>query len=112
MTLGAELASENAGDDARPWELSLAAAQEKIRNLELALQTSRRIGMAVGILMARYRLREDEAFGALRRASQNSHRKIREIADEIVYTGDLVPPVPASGPAPDGDRDTVISMWH
>jgi AmiR/NasT family two-component response regulator len=67
----------------------LAQAREKIRNLELALQTNRRIGMAIGIVMARLRVQEEEAFDVLRRASQQDHRKLREVAEEIVYTGKL-----------------------
>lgn len=67
----------------------LARAREKIQNLEIALTTSRRIGIALGILMASRRLSETEAFDMLRRVSQSSHRKLRDIADDLVYTGEL-----------------------
>ncbi len=67
----------------------LERARDKIENLEFALSTSRRIGIALGILMARHRLTESEAFDALRRVSQRSHRKLRDIADDLVYTGEL-----------------------
>jgi len=67
----------------------LADAQRQIANLEAALLTSRQIGMAVGILMCRYSWTEDRAFDALRLASQRHHRKVRELANEVVLTGDL-----------------------
>jgi hypothetical protein len=66
-------------------------AREKIANLEIALQSSRRIGQALGIMMDRLAVTEDEAFTRLRMASQRSHRKLRDIAEEIVYTGQIPP---------------------
>jgi len=65
----------------------LERARQRIANLELALQTNRRIAMAVGIIMARRCVPEDEAFDVLRMTSQQTHRKLRELADEVVYTG-------------------------
>ena len=78
-------------DEAAPPDVhaELARAREKIENLEIALTTSRRIGIALGILMASRRLSETEAFDMLRRVSQSSHRKLRDIADDLVYTGEL-----------------------
>lgn len=70
----------------------LAEARRRVANLELALQTNRRIAMAIGIIMARRGLPEDGAFEVLREASQQTHRKLRDIADDIVYTG-VVPNV-------------------
>jgi AmiR/NasT family two-component response regulator len=67
----------------------LAQARERIRNLEIALETNRHIAMAVGILMARRSLKPDEAFAAMRAVSQRRHVKLREVADEVVYTGEL-----------------------
>lgn len=77
------------------------ALRERVRNLDTALVTNRRISMALGILMARYGLTEEQAFGELRSASQRRHQKLREIADEVVYTGDL-PKRFAPGAAPEG----------
>jgi hypothetical protein len=77
--------------------LALTAARRlsKIENLERALQTSRRIGTAIGILMANHRVTEKEAFDLLRIASQSSHRKVHDIADDVVHTGELhVPAAP------------------
>jgi AmiR/NasT family two-component response regulator len=45
--------------------------------------------MAIGILMAIRRIGQDEAFDLLRRVSQRTNRKLREIADEVVHTGQL-----------------------
>ncbi|HKC28862.1 MAG TPA: ANTAR domain-containing protein [Jatrophihabitans sp.] len=68
---------------------ALAEALTKIQNLEIALTTNRRIGMAMGIVMARYRVTEEDAFGILRTASQHRHRKLREIAEDAIYTGEI-----------------------
>jgi AmiR/NasT family two-component response regulator len=70
----------------------LDGLRTKVENLERALMTARRIGMALGILMARYGLTEDGAFDALRLASHRTQRKIRDIANDVVLTGDLVFP--------------------
>jgi hypothetical protein len=65
-----------------------ALNQEQVAQLERALITSRRIGAAVGILMAGRRIDEEAAFAILARASQNTNRRVRDIADDIVRTGD------------------------
>jgi transcriptional regulator with GAF, ATPase, and Fis domain len=54
------------------------------RNLEEALQSRGVIDQAKGILMAREGYTADEAFEILRRASQRSNRKVRDLATEIV----------------------------
>jgi AmiR/NasT family two-component response regulator len=77
----------------------LARAQDRIRHLETALETNRHIAMAIGIVMARYGLPEPEAFDVLRRTSQRVHRKLRDLAEEIVYTGE-VPPCSDAGTFP------------
>ena len=70
----------------------LTDAENTIQQLQLALTTSRRIGMAVGIIMARLAVSEEEAFQTLVRASQNSHRKLHDIAEDVIYTGQLPDP--------------------
>ena len=57
--------------------------------LEEGLDSNRRIGTAVGILMSRHTITEQEAFQRLRNASQNLNRKLREIADDVIFTGEL-----------------------
>lgn len=66
-----------------------ARAGEQIHHLETALLTNRRIGQAIGILMCRRVITENAAFVLLREASQNTHRKLRDIADDVLLTGDL-----------------------
>ncbi len=65
----------------------LDEAHSKIENLELALQSSRMIGMALGIVMERCRLSERDAFELLVHVSQRTHRKLRDIAEELVFSG-------------------------
>ena len=69
--------------------LTALRQRERAEHLRIALGTNRQIGTAMGILMARHRCSADEAFTALRVTSQRLHRKLREIADEVVYTGTL-----------------------
>jgi AmiR/NasT family two-component response regulator len=62
--------------------------QAEIANLKLALSSSRRIGAAMGIVMAKHKLTFDQAFDLLRLRSQHEHRKVRDIAEEILLSGD------------------------
>jgi transcriptional regulator with GAF, ATPase, and Fis domain len=68
------------------------AGAEHVENLETALETRKVIGEAVGILMARYKLGENDAFGRLAKASQDSNVKVRVLAETITLTGDLPEP--------------------
>jgi hypothetical protein len=54
-----------------------------------ALDASRRIGTAVGILTARYAVAVDEAFAVLRGTSGRLRRQVRDVADDVVALGDL-----------------------
>jgi AmiR/NasT family two-component response regulator len=76
------LAADSVGEE-------LAQAHSKIANLEIALASSRRIGMAIGILMARFTIGDDAAFEMLRTASQRQNRKLRDIAEDVVLAGTL-----------------------
>ena len=87
MTLSIDRTEGVITDEGIRSEDALAAARTKIENLELALQTSRTIGMAVGILMERLRVTQDEAFDVLRSLSQHQHRKLRDIASELTFCG-------------------------
>ena len=58
-------------------------------NMALALQSSRTIGAAVGIIMAMRRVSEPVAFDMLKRESQDTNTKIRALAEQIVVTGDV-----------------------
>ncbi|UQX88438.1 GAF and ANTAR domain-containing protein [Jatrophihabitans telluris] len=68
--------------------LDSARSTAKIGNLELALESNRRIGMAIGVLMALHHLTEQQAFDLLRTASQRNHLKLRQVADQVMYSGE------------------------
>jgi hypothetical protein len=63
--------------------------RDKAMHLERALESSREIGCAMGILMARELCTQDQAFDMLRNASQHTHRKLRDVADQVRETGAL-----------------------
>jgi hypothetical protein len=63
------------------------AASSKAENLLRGLESNREIGVAVGVLMARYRLTRQQAFDVLRVASQNTNRKLIDVATEVGDTG-------------------------
>lgn len=75
-------------------EAAFAASQ--IDSLREGLTTARRIGAAVGYIMALERVSDVEAFERLRTASQDQRRKLREVAE------DVLPPAapPAAGRRP------------
>jgi AmiR/NasT family two-component response regulator len=68
-------------------EETIAALTEKIRNLEFALESNRRIGMAIGILMASELITEQAALDVMREASQNDKLKLSAIAEDVLLTG-------------------------
>ena len=65
--------------------------EELRRHLEEALSTRGVIDQAKGILVARDGWSADEAFDALRRASQRSNRRVHDIAQEIVESAQRSP---------------------
>jgi ribosomal protein L12E/L44/L45/RPP1/RPP2 len=67
----------------------VVALQEKIANLQIALNSNRQIGAAIGILMHRYKVDYDAGFELLRDASQHTQTKLREVAEGVLRTGDL-----------------------
>jgi GAF domain-containing protein len=58
-------------------------------HLREALESRDVIGQAKGILMARRGCTPDAAFEALRGVSQHRNVKLRQIAEQVVYLGDL-----------------------
>jgi AmiR/NasT family two-component response regulator len=54
--------------------------------------------MAIGILMALHRVSDTQAFDMLRVASQHTHVKLREVAEEVILTG-AAPNWPVRRPA-------------
>jgi hypothetical protein len=69
-----------------------AFQRSRADNLEVALESSRQIGIAIGILMTRELITADQAFDRLRAESQRRHRKLREVADEVARSGELPRP--------------------
>lgn len=70
-------------------DLAVDAAQTTVGQLRRALQSNRTTGTAVGIVMTRYDLDSERAFRVLVRTSQQSNRKLHDIAEETVRTGVL-----------------------
>jgi DNA-binding response OmpR family regulator len=68
---------------------ALDRAEARADTLALALRTNRRIGMALGILMAGRGVTSDEAFELLRRRSANHNIKLRDLAEDVLLTGEL-----------------------
>ena len=64
--------------------------------------SNRRIGIAIGILMARAGHTDEQAFECLRDASQQHNRKLRDIAEDVIYTGAV--PTPATSRVAIDDR--------
>jgi signal transduction histidine kinase/DNA-binding response OmpR family regulator len=75
-------------------DLAIDAAETTVGQLRQALQSNRTTGTALGIVMTRYELDAERAFQVLKRTSQQSNRKLHDIAAEVVRTGAL-PDAPA-----------------
>jgi GAF domain-containing protein len=68
--------------------VALASARQEA-NLRVALDTSRTIGEAIGIVMARHKVTETAAFELLLQASQSTNTKLRNVAETVTQTGDI-----------------------
>ena len=64
--------------------VAAALERENSAQLQVALDTNRTIGAAVGILMATHNLPQEAAFAMLSTASQRVNRKLSELAAGIV----------------------------
>jgi hypothetical protein len=69
--------------------VALHESEDNAAHLQVALNNSREIGTAIGVLMAHHKVTQDAAFALLRQASQTLHRKLRDVAAEVVTTGTL-----------------------
>ena len=65
------------------------ADARKQDELVRAIDSRDLIGQAKGILMERYSVDGDQAFRVLTRVSQHTHRKLRDVAEELARTGTL-----------------------
>lgn len=90
-----------------------AADRETSQQLETALTSRTAIDQALGILMAQQRCTADEAFDLLRRHSQNTNHKLRDVATELITRVSGQPPAEprrfqhptANTVAPDDSQD-------
>jgi transcriptional regulator with GAF, ATPase, and Fis domain len=57
--------------------------------LDEAVQTRSDIGQALGIVMERYKVSDEEAFAVLRRSSQDRNVRLRDIARTVSRTGEI-----------------------
>lgn len=73
----------------RYWD---AAVSEQ---LEQALSSRSAIDQALGILMGQQHCTADEAFTLLRRRSQNSQQKLRDVATDLISRATGQPPTPS-----------------
>lgn len=64
--------------------MSNAAERQTREGLELALEGSRIIGLAIGILMEQRQVDRESAFSILSSASQRANLKLRELAERLV----------------------------
>jgi transcriptional regulator with GAF, ATPase, and Fis domain len=80
-------ASDRAEGQALAAHVAVAfVAALEIEGLNLALVNRTIIGQAEGILMERFAISGDAAFGVLRRVSSHTNRKLAEVATEVVQT--------------------------
>ena len=68
---------------------ALAAARDQAENLERAMEYRAVIEQAKGILIERYRLTADQASRLLAQASMHTNRRLRDLAQDLVLTGEL-----------------------
>jgi GAF domain-containing protein len=68
---------------------ALADALDQAENLRRAMEYRGVIEQAKGILIERYKLTAEQAFRLLADASMHTNRKLRDLAQELVFTGEL-----------------------
>jgi len=64
--------------------LMASTQRETAESLRAGLHSNREIGKAMGLMMAFHKVNDDEAFGMLRRASQDLNIKLSEVARQVV----------------------------
>jgi GAF domain-containing protein len=67
------------------------ADAHQIEDLFRALATRDVIGQAKGVLMERFKINASQAFALLAKASQDTNRRVHEVAEELTRTGSLEP---------------------
>jgi hypothetical protein len=64
---------------------------EEVVQLRCALVSNRRISLAMGILMRDQDIDESQAFASLRHVSQDTNRKLRDVAEDVIRQRGLRP---------------------
>ena len=64
------------------------ALRDEVAQLHEAVRSQRDIGMAIGLLSARYGCSTDQAWRTMLRVSQDSNTKVRTVARVLVATHD------------------------
>ncbi|WP_337061853.1 GAF and ANTAR domain-containing protein [Kineococcus sp. G2] len=77
--------------------VSAFAHRQRADHLAEAVASNRDIGAAVGVLMALRKITREEAMADLRRVSQHANRKLRDVAAEVLETGELGEPPAGTG---------------
>ena len=70
---------------------ALQAARDQATNLRVAMESRAVIEQAKGIVTERYKVPVDEAFRLLSEVSMRTNRKVRDLAEHLVHTGELSP---------------------
>jgi response regulator NasT len=68
----------------------IRSLRDNEERLGQALQNGRETGMAVGVLMERYRLDRETAFRVLRDQARSSQRKLNDVARELLDAAELL----------------------
>jgi AmiR/NasT family two-component response regulator len=75
-----------------------------VENLELAVEHRTTIGVALGIVMERLGVDQDQAFSYLKRVSQDTNTKVHDLARTIAETRELPELLPGSSAAHESAR--------
>lgn len=68
--------------------VAIASAKQR-QSLVEAVESSQRIGQAIGVLRERFTIDDSRAFDILKRHSQDSNTKLRDVAAHLLDTGQL-----------------------
>jgi len=74
-----------------------ARSREEVLHLRRAVGSNRQVGIATGVLMALRKLDAERAFELLRSTSQETNRKLIDVAQEVSETGTLPERPPRRG---------------
>ena len=98
---------------ARHASVALANARHEA-NLAQAVDARKLVGQAMGILMERYDLDSDRAFTVLRRYSQDTNTKLRDVAQQLIDTRKLpgTKARPLNAEAAPGNQDGQHASAH